>query len=169
VEHPKDIGDKTTLAVVLALRENGFSVFVPFGENTRYDLVVDDGVALARVQCKTGRLRGGAVRWAVCSNYFHHPNPRFASRDYHGEIDYFGVYCPETAGVYLIPIGDVPVRRRAALRVEPARNSQQKFIRHARPYEIGRVTIHASDQSLPSGSVDEIVSRDGDNPGQLTL
>jgi len=49
VDHPKDIGDRTTLAVMLALRNGGFTVSVPFGENTRYDLVVDDGLRLGRV------------------------------------------------------------------------------------------------------------------------
>jgi len=66
VEHPKDIGD-TTLAVTLALREAGYAIYMPFGENTRVDLVIDDGNELARVQCKTGRLRGGAVRFRTCS------------------------------------------------------------------------------------------------------
>jgi PD-(D/E)XK endonuclease len=64
VDHPKDVGDRTTLAVMMALRELGFAVLVPFGENTRYDLAIDDGERPARVQCKTGRLRFGAVRWA---------------------------------------------------------------------------------------------------------
>jgi PD-(D/E)XK endonuclease len=169
MEHPKDVGDRTTLAVMLALRELGYAVFVPLGENTRYDLVIDEGSAHKRVQCKTGRMRGGAVRWSVCSNYYHHPNPRFGSRDYHGEIDYFGVYCPETERVYLVPIGDLPVRRRASLRVEPARNSQQKFIRHAHSYEIGRVAVHASDPLLRLSGVHEVVSRNGDNPGQFGL
>src|SRR5580765_1836378 len=63
MEHPKDVGDKSTLAIMLALRETGYGVLVPFGENTRYDLVIDDGCALRRVQCKTGRLRRGAVVW----------------------------------------------------------------------------------------------------------
>ena len=49
MDHPKDIGDRTTLAVMLALRNGGFTVSVPFGENTRYDLVVDDGLRLGRV------------------------------------------------------------------------------------------------------------------------
>src|SRR5205823_10246568 len=69
VEHPKDVGDRTTLAVMAALRGSGFALYMPFGENTRCDLVVDDGQRLARVQCKTGRLRQGAVRFAVCSHY----------------------------------------------------------------------------------------------------
>jgi PD-(D/E)XK endonuclease len=87
------------MAVMLALVDAGLSVFIPFGENTRSDFIIDDGLRLARVQCKTGRLRGGAVRFATCSSYGHHRNPAAARRDYHGQIDFFAVYCPETAGV----------------------------------------------------------------------
>jgi len=43
MQHPVDIGDRTTLAVMLVLRELGFGVLVPVGENVRYDLVMDDG------------------------------------------------------------------------------------------------------------------------------
>jgi hypothetical protein len=31
MEHPKDVGDRTTLAIMLALRGVGFAVLVPFG------------------------------------------------------------------------------------------------------------------------------------------
>jgi hypothetical protein len=51
---PKAIGDRSTLAIIFALQANGFDLLVPFGENTRYDLVIDDGTRLACVQCKTG-------------------------------------------------------------------------------------------------------------------
>jgi len=61
MEHPKDIGDRTTLAVILALRELGLAVLVPFGENTPYDPVIDDGTCLERVQSKTERPRNGVV------------------------------------------------------------------------------------------------------------
>ena len=141
MEHPKDIGDRTTLAVMLALRQAGLAILVPFGENTRYDLVIDDGLSFARVQCKTGRLRQGAVRFAVCSCYGHHFRPGNARRDYQGQIDYFGVHCPETSRVYLVPITDLPVRTQAALRVEPTRNRQKDKIRWAAEYEIGRVDV----------------------------
>ena len=145
MQHPKDVGDRTTLAVMLALREAGYGLLVPFGENTRYDLVIEEGNRLAKVQCKSGRLRQGAVRWSMCSNYAHHRAPHAVRRDYLGEVDYFGVYCMETGGVYLIPIEDAPLRREGALRVDPPRNHQRKFIRYAAQYEIGRVDIHASD------------------------
>jgi hypothetical protein len=141
VEHPKDIGDRSTLAAMLGLKAAGYALLVPFGENTRYDLVIDDGSALSRVQCKTGRLRRGAITFSVTSCYGHHRNPVTARRTYEGAVDSFAVYCPETAGVYLVPIEDVPTRATARLRVQPARNGQVKRIRHAHDYEIARVLI----------------------------
>jgi PD-(D/E)XK endonuclease len=137
--HPKAKGDRSTLAIMLALHEAGYDLLVPFGENTRYDLVIDDGKRLARVQCKTGRLRHGAIAFAACSSYAHHPNPRLVRRDYHGQIDYFAVFCPETGISYLIPIGELPLRRQGRLRVEPARNNQRAGIRFAADFEIRRV------------------------------
>jgi hypothetical protein len=71
MEHPKDVGDRSTLAIMLGLRDAGFAVSVPFGENTRYDLIADDGERLLRVQCKSGRLRRGAIVFATASTYGH--------------------------------------------------------------------------------------------------
>jgi PD-(D/E)XK nuclease superfamily protein len=78
------------------------------------------------------------VHFNACSSYAHHPHPKIAKRDYGGEVDYFGVYCRETAGVYLGPIEDLPVTRSAALRVAPAKNAQRRRIRPAEPYLVVR-------------------------------
>jgi hypothetical protein len=107
------------------------------------DVVIDDGDRLARVQCKTGRLREGAVVFNVCSCYGHHMRPGESRRDCLGQIEYFGVHCPDTAKVYLVPIDDLNVRSAARLRVEPVRNGQRSGIRDAADYEIGRVTVSA--------------------------
>jgi hypothetical protein len=139
VAHPKDIGDTTTLAVMFALHRRGLSILVPFGENTRYDLAIDDGTRLLRVQCKTGRLRDGAVRFKVCSSYAHHPSPRVRKRDYKGQVDAFAVYCPETGGVYLIPIKDIANNWTGSLRVESPRNSQRVGVRFAGDYLVAKV------------------------------
>jgi hypothetical protein len=61
VEHPKDIGDRSTLAVMAALRTLEYQLFIPFGENTRIDLVIDDAyvctVSSARqAACATARF-----------------------------------------------------------------------------------------------------------------
>ena len=126
---------------MVALRWRGYGILVPLGENTRYDLVIDDGNRLARVQCKTGRLRRGAIIFATTSTYGHHKSPRIVRRGYAGEADLFGVFCPETNGVYLVPIADVPARSAASLRVEPTRNSQVRGVRLAAQYEIGQVAV----------------------------
>ena len=140
-EHPKIVGDRTQLAVMAALYEAGYGLYVPFGENTRCDLIVEREAELMRVQCKTGRMRKGAIRFAVCSVYAHHPNPKIMFRTYDGEIDAFAVYCPETCGVYLVPFDDITVTRFCYLRVEPSKNNQVQRVRWARDYEIGSVAI----------------------------
>jgi hypothetical protein len=141
MEHPKHVGDRSTLAILSAFHELGYGVYMPFGENTRVDLIIERDGELARVQCKTGRLRGRAIVFAVCSTYGHHRNPRVASRTYIGQIDYFAVYCPETQGVYLVPIEDVATRSRASLRIALPRNNQREKVRFAFDYEIAWVLI----------------------------
>jgi PD-(D/E)XK endonuclease len=141
MEHPKAIGDRSTLAVMLALQEIGYDVYLPFGENTRCDLIVDDGLSLKRVQCKSGRIREGAIIFKVCSSYAHHPNPKIRFRGYRGEVDAFAVYCRQTLGVYLVPIDEVATRFSAALRITPTRNNQQIGVRFASPYLVASVRI----------------------------
>jgi hypothetical protein len=140
-DHPKEVGDRSTLAIVHALRLCGYETFLPFGENTRCDLVIDDHVRLRRVQCKTGRLRNGAIVFNTASTCGHHRNPTAVRRDYREDVDCFAVFCPDTGSVYLIPIEDLEPRTTALLRVDPARNGQKRGIRLASRYELARVTI----------------------------
>lgn len=134
---------------MVALRAAGFEVLLPFGENSRYDLVVDDGSQLMRVQCKTGRLKEGCVRFKVCSSYAHHRRPNVISRPYHGDVDYFAVHCPDTAGVYLVPITDLPLKFEGTLRVTAARNGQRQRIRLAADYEVASVRIELASDRRP--------------------
>jgi hypothetical protein len=140
-EHPKIVGDRTQLAVMAGLYEAGYGLYTPFGENTRCDLIIERDGMLARVQIKTGRLRGGAVLFNVCSTYGHHPHPKILKRTYEGEIDLFAVHCRDNGGVYLIAIEDLPMQHQATLRIEPPRNNQVQRVRWARDYEIGTVAI----------------------------
>ena len=141
MQHPKDVGDRSTLAIMYALRLQGAAILVPFGENTRYDLVVDEDGTLTRVQCKTGRRRNGVVRFNTCSSYAHHPNPKMVRRPYTGEIDEFAVCCPDLGTVYRIPIDEMPNVRIGSLRVAPSRNHQARGVRLAAAYEIARFDV----------------------------
>jgi hypothetical protein len=148
MEHPKDVGDRTTLALMLALRDAGYVVSLPSGENMRYDLVIDDGRRLSRVQCKSGRIRNGAVVFKTSSSYAHHASAAQPRRHYQAQVDFFGVYCSRTGGTYLIPIDDLAPTTEALLRVTPARNGQPKRIREAADYEIARIDLTRATPAL---------------------
>ncbi|MCL4183238.1 MAG: hypothetical protein KJ011_07300 [Burkholderiaceae bacterium] len=126
----KSIGDLGVARTLSRLLESGYAVSLPFGDNLRYDLIIDDGQHLLRVQCKTGRLDSkGSIAFPVCSCANHRGRGR---RDYRGDIDAFGVYCPDTESVYLVPMSVLNgCRREARLRVHPARNAQVKGTRMA--------------------------------------
>ena len=129
MEHPKDVGDRSTLAIMLALRAHGYGVYTPFGENTRCDLIIEDGETLSRVQCKTGRLINGAIAFPTCSSYLHHPHPKISHRTYVGEVDYFGVFCQQNGGVYMVPIDDLQSGKRCCALSRPGIHSADSSAR----------------------------------------
>jgi len=67
--------------------------------------------------------------------------------DIHGQIDAFGVYCPQNRKAYLIPIEDVPAVTYAHLRLDPPLNGQTTGIRWAHKYEIGTCDVELVDLS----------------------
>ena len=130
---PHSIGDKTEAIVLAQLLQVYDSVLIPFGNGRRYDLVIEEAGKFTRVQCKTGRLRNGVVIFNTHSIGYVAGGRR--SRGYRGDADLFGVYCPDTKRVYLVPVDEVPVDR-GFLRVTPARSGQQKNVRLAEQYEL---------------------------------
>lgn len=92
-------------AIVLAkLVESNMRVLIPFGDNERYDLAVDQDGILIRIQCKTGRLNDSSIVAKSCSNV---GSASYTNRDYRGEADLFSVYSPQTHAVYLVPVMSV--------------------------------------------------------------
>lgn len=126
-------GNVSVGKVAAALLARGFHVFVPLGEGHEYDLIFDTG-KLSRVQVKTGRLRNGAVQFSVKSNngrWFR----RGQSRDYHGKVEAFGVYCFENNKSYLIPIEAVGTSC-CYLRIDSPKKNQRKGINWAKDFEL---------------------------------
>ena len=123
------IGNRTTAKVLAALIDRYGTVFVPFGDGTRYDLLVDDAGKFTRIQCKTGSLSKGRIEF---KNY---SVTGRGSRPYGSDIDAYGVYCPQNKKTYLVPVGDC-AKSATALRVSPAKNGMKKNIRWAENYEV---------------------------------
>jgi len=143
----KSVGDASEAALIALFVQAGYLVSIPFGENHRYDLIVDGDEGLKRIQVKTGRLRHGSIVYNCCSSHAHHGGPTM--RRYVGEIDSFAVFCPELATAYLVPIDEAP-RGKGYLRIDPAVNCQRKRVRWAEPYKFG--FLGAAPVGLSDGS-----------------
>jgi hypothetical protein len=122
----KTIGEASQAHVLAALLSAGYVVSLPFGDNQRYDMIIETPGGFKTVQCKTGRLKlGSVVFWARTYNLG-------ISQGYKGQVDLFGVFCPENGKTYIVPVADVG-ETAVALRVDPTANPN---IRWARNYEL---------------------------------
>jgi hypothetical protein len=145
----KSAGDRSEIKIMCALVGAGYVVLTPVvGENHRYDLVIDDGTMLLKVQVKTGRLRAGAVEFNCYSSHAHHGGP--SCRTYAGQVDCFGVYCPQLDTTYLVPIGALATFH-GSLRVAPTKNGQDKHVRWADEYRIRPLETVQVGAALGSG------------------
>ncbi|HET6636810.1 MAG TPA: group I intron-associated PD-(D/E)XK endonuclease [Streptomyces sp.] len=130
---PKARGELTEAVVLARLIEYGYSVSMPFGDNRRYDMVVDDGRQLHRVQVKTARdgRNAGTIEFNTSSI---HPLSGKTTL-YHGQIEAFIAYHPGLCAFYWVPV-DVPQGTRLVLRIAPAKNNQVYRTRAAEPYRL---------------------------------
>jgi hypothetical protein len=124
---------RSEVALTNVFIQLGYGVFLPVGHNHRYDLILDAGDRFLRVQCKTGKLRGGVIRFNTvstrCNRYDVH------RRSYDGEVDGFAVWCPQNAKGYYVPIEGLTAGV-ACLRLTPTANNQQRGVRWATDHEL---------------------------------
>ncbi len=128
-------GEASRWQVIAALSRRDKQILLPIGDHFRYDLAIDESGTILRVQCKTGRLRKGAITFATCSIDSRSQKGKCLRRHYRGEIELFGVYCPDNGKCYLVPVEKVGPNT-AFLRVSPPRNGQKTRIYWAEDYEI---------------------------------
>ena len=113
----KQTGDETEAHIVAALISEGYSVSIPFGDNDKYDLVLDIGTDLFRVQCKTGWIEDDVVRFKTASKTT--SNGEVELTEYTGFIDAFAVRCKSTGALYWVPIEDTGKKNTYLRLVEP--------------------------------------------------
>lgn len=128
----KTIGELTEAIILAKMLALGYSVSLPFGNNQRYDMILDNGKQLLRAQCKTGRFVNGCVSFATASkNGF--TNER---KSYHGEVEIFLVHCEHTGHIYQVPV-DITTSNEMRLRVEaPKEKSPKTTINWAKDFQV---------------------------------
>ena len=126
----KQKGDIAEAFVTFLLKQKGFTVLIPWGEDNRYDLVSEKNGVFKRIQVKYVSTRNGGLEVAIRSvnnyNIIH-----YSSKD----IDIIAAYSPEQNKVYLIPLNSVKNRSQVKLRLTPTINKQNKYVTMATKYD----------------------------------
>lgn len=144
-EHnPNHKGNVAELAIATEAANLGLSVLKPLTEHETYDLALDLGDRIWRVQCKWATFKDNVVHVHVGRN-------RTSKRGYVrttyrlGELDALAAYCQALHQCYLLPAEMVVGRYAVQLRTAPPRNNQQAAINFAKDYELGAVAQGKSD------------------------
>lgn len=139
----KEKGDITELEVILAFKNLGYQVSIPYGENSNYDIIADVNGKLLKIQCKTSRAASSPNTICFSTSKIHINRTTCKRRTYSAaDIDYFATTWKGVC--YLIPIKDAPTNQ-ITLRFATPLNNQKSHIRNADDYEISKVLlkIHA--------------------------
>lgn len=132
---PKAKGDVSELKVLARLAELDIDMFIPYGENSAADVVIDNS-GLERVQIKTARSTGDGDRpimfncRSTKSNY-----TEIKSKDYEGDIEAFIVYWDEDSEFYYVPI-DSATGTTMTIRRKPTQNNQTHRVNFAEEYNL---------------------------------
>jgi hypothetical protein len=131
---PSKKGAITEAAIALAAIRLDLLVLRPMTEGGRYDLALDTGEQILRLQCKSA-WRQRDVLITPCNTNRHTPRGYIRTTYSAAEVDAVAAYSPDTDRCYLIPIRDVAGMSAVSLRLAPTRNNQMLKIRWAKDYE----------------------------------
>lgn len=126
----KSVGEISEAMFIARFLQLRWTVLKPFGDNKRFDLVIDRGYGFERVQVKTARYKNGTVMFNAYTVSTSNKN-----LGYHGQCDLFAVYCTSLDRFYLLKVEDFKATR-IHLRVVPPKNEQVRHVKYAKEYEI---------------------------------
>jgi hypothetical protein len=112
----------------------GINVYTPVAEGGRYDMILELGSRLVRVQCKWAPRQEDVV---VLRCYTARRNRDGLLRRVYaeGEIDALAGYCPELDHCYFLPFELFVGRTTVSLRLAPCKNNQARGINWAEDFE----------------------------------
>lgn len=124
-------GDLTELYVLTHFMEMGIIVSTPYGQNSRYDMIIDYNNHLYRIQVKTSHSDNNGETFM-----FYSASSHITARGCHkvtyskDEIDFFATIWDNQ--LYLIPVEECGST--VTLRIAPPKNNATKNIRFAKDY-----------------------------------
>jgi len=130
----KDKGELSEACVIAKLKEKGYAVLTPFGDNQPYDLVYEKNHDLEKVQVKTGKINEGCIEAKLDRGRVN--GQGFRREEYEeGDFDEYMIYCSENSEVYKVSF-DEATKTQITFRLEPTKNNQSKGVRWAEDYKL---------------------------------
>jgi hypothetical protein len=126
----KQLAKEGELRFAAEFIRKGWNVFLPYGEDSSVDLLIQKGIDYKRIQIKATRSKQGVIFGRLKSS-----NNWQVKKYSKNEIDYFGIYDAERKKGYLLPIEDVNGMIEITLRLDKTKNNQQKNVRNAKDFE----------------------------------
>jgi len=114
----KDTGEIAESRIIFEFKQRGYAVLTPFGDNQSYDIMVDLGDDVLRVQVKSAWTDDGKVKFNTdrISQRTSNESQTYSA----DEIDGFAAYCPDLDSCYWVDINDAR-KSRMYLRYEDAK------------------------------------------------
>lgn len=137
---PKQKGNLTELQCITACYQLGYIVSIPYGENSRYDFILDIGNKLLRVQVKTSSNKRDiknptdAIIFS-CRSTNVNSKGNTTHRYDKKQIDYFATYWNNQC--YLVPVEECSTEK--TLWFKSPANNQKTFISMALDYELSKI------------------------------
>ncbi len=126
----KTKGDIAELFVSAIFIEHGWSVLFPFSENARYDIGIEKNGKFLRVQIKYATPKNNIIN--IRCNSSNNWSVKSYSKE---EIDLLACYNPENKEVYFVDSKEIERNNQTiSLRLEKAKNNQEKLIRYTKDY-----------------------------------
>ena len=133
---PKEKGNLTELQCLVAFAEQGLKVSIPYGENCRYDFILDVNGTLLKIQCKTSHLITSEDGFEFrCRSINSTRKGIFETRYTKEDIDYFATYFEGQC--YLVPVEECGAAK--VLRFNYPKNGQKRGISLAKNYLLEEV------------------------------
>lgn len=114
-------GITTEIFVAAYLLSLGYNVSQPFCQDSKYDLILDTGEKLLRLQVKTARMKSDTSIVFNCRSTTKNSQTNKSRYYNEDEIDYFATYWNNQ--VYLIPVNECSAEKILHL-VKPSRTNQ---------------------------------------------
>lgn len=125
----KQIANESELRFASEFVRRGWSVFLPYGEDSPVDLLILKDGKFCKVQVKATKPREGVLHFSLRST-----NNWQIKKYTKKEVDLFACYDYLNQKGYLVPIKDVEGRNEAALRLQKTKNNQSKGVKFAKDY-----------------------------------